>query len=55
MPSGFPTSKECQIIWLSNLSSLSVGWCMLFQKRVVRTNLDILKFILIIIDEILLF
>jgi hypothetical protein len=34
-----------KIIWFSNLSTLSVTWWRLFQKRVVRTKFDIYVFL----------
>jgi hypothetical protein len=37
--------EEQQIIWLSNLSILSVTWWRLFQKYVVCTKFNIYVFI----------
>ena len=42
---GFHAPKDFKIIWLSNILALSVTWWRLFQKRVVRTKLDIYVFI----------
>ena len=44
-PLGFFLLSKLYIIWLSNLSILSVTWWKLFQKRVVRTKFDIFVFI----------
>jgi len=38
---GFLAPKDCYIIWLSDLLTLSVPLLRLFQKRVVYTKLDI--------------
>ena len=45
MPSLVLAPNEFQIIWLSNLLSLTVPDKWVFQKRVLRTNFDIYVFL----------